>query len=185
MTTIEEVKNLITGFKIDPNEMYHYLNKGPGHIAYVHIAYVSFKAKEFATALEIYNYMVANKVDKIEDPYYISPMIDKEIIMTDYADTIKGKPYLYQHTYYPFVVLDKRSPLYMTKVNIGMHLLLHSTDQVEVIFSNMDNIGLPFFFSLYADRNEEGKFGSYDTAIRRFIEDTIKDTEGVLNRPAF
>lgn len=179
MTTIEEIRNLITGFKIDPDEIYHYLNKGPGHVAYV-----SFKAKQFATALEIYNYMVANKVDKIEDPYYISPMLDKEIIMTDYADTVKGKPYLYQHTYYPFVVLDKRSPLYMTKVNIDMHLLLHSTNQVEVIFS-MDNIGRPFFFSLYADRNEEGKFGSYDTAIRRFIEDTIKDTEGVLNRPAF
>lgn len=179
MTTIEEVKNLITGFKIDPNEIYHYLNKGPWHIAYV-----SFKAKQFATALEIYKYMMANKVDKIEAPYYISPMLDKEIIMTDYADTIKGKPYLYQHTYYPFVVLDKRSPLYMTKVNIDMHLW-HSTDQVEVIFSNMDNIGLPFFFSLYADINEEGKFGSYDTAIRRFIEDTIKDTEGVLNKPAF
>ena len=179
MTTIEEVKNIITGFKIDPDEIYHYLNKGPGNVAYV-----SFKAKQFATALEIYNYMLANKVDRIEDPYYISPMIDKEIIMTDYADTIKGKPYLYQHTYYPFVVLDKRSPLYMTKVNIDMHLW-HSTDKVEVIFSNMDNMGLPFFFSLYADKDKEGKLGSYDTAIRRFIEDTIKDTEGVLNRPSF
>ena len=179
MTTIEEVRNLITGFKIDPNEIYHYLNKGPGHAAYV-----SFKAKQFATALEIYNYMVANKVNKIEEPYYISPMIDKEFIMTDYADIIEGKPYLYQHTYYPFVVLDKRSPLYMTKVNIDMHLW-HSTDKVEVIFSNMDNMGLPFFFSLYADKDKEGKLGSYDTAIRRFIEDTIKDTEGVLNRPSF
>ena len=82
MTTIEEVRNLITGFKIDPDEIWHYLNKGPGHVAYV-----SFKAKQFATALEIYNYMVANKVDKIEEPYYISHMLDKEIIMTDYADT--------------------------------------------------------------------------------------------------
>lgn len=44
MTTIEEVRNLIAGFKIDPNEIYHYLNKGPGHAAYV-----SFKAKQFAT----------------------------------------------------------------------------------------------------------------------------------------
>lgn len=66
MTTIEEVKNLITSFKIDPNEIYHYLNKGPWYIAYV-----SFKAKQFATELEIYKYMMANKVDKINNHFII------------------------------------------------------------------------------------------------------------------
>ena len=180
MTTIEEVRNFITGFKLNPDEVFHYLNKDLDRIAYV-----SFKAKQFATAMEIYKYMVVNKVDRIEEPYYINHMIDKEFIMTDYADTIEGKPYLYQYNYYPFIVLDKRSPLYMSKVNIDMHLRLHHTDEVEVIFSNMDNMGLPFFFSLYADKDKEGKLGFYDTAIRRFIEDTIKDTEGVLNRPSF
>ena len=27
MTTIEEIKNFIAGFKINPDEIYHYLNK--------------------------------------------------------------------------------------------------------------------------------------------------------------
>ena len=107
MTTIEEVRNFITGFKLDPDEVYHYLRKDLDHIAYV-----SFKAKQFATAMEIYKYMVVNKVDRIEEPYYINHMIDKEFIMTDYADTIEGKPYLYQQLLSIYRIRQKVSIIY-------------------------------------------------------------------------
>ena len=107
MTTIEEVKNLITSFKLDPDEVYHYLNKDLDHIAYV-----SFKAKQFATAMEVYKYMVVNKIDRIEKPYYINHMIDKEFIMTDYADTIeKINPNAYR------IILSIRDETQIAKQN--------------------------------------------------------------------
>lgn len=171
MITIEEVEDFITGFKLNSDEVYHYINKDIEDIGSV-----AFKVNQFTTAMKFYKYMVLNHVDKIENSYYINTHnIDKDFIMTDYADIIKDMPNPFKNNRLSFTVLDKKSPLYMTKVNIKMRLLC-SSELVKATFSIMNN----FFFSFYMDKTiKDGKFGSFDTAIRRFLKDTINSAEAV------
>lgn len=168
MITIDEVRWFIQDFKNVP--LYENLD-----------ANMTLKHRQLATALDLLKTMKNNQITKIEEPYFITNEVDSKNIKKDYADILGGNRYLYQHSPITFIVLDGRSPLFMTKVNIDMHFRTNHDDETEINFTNMYDDGL-WFFSLFREKDEQGKFGSYDDAIRRFIEDTIVDRDGILKK---
>lgn len=167
MITIDEVRWFIQDFTNLP--LYENLD-----------ANMALKYRQLATAVDLLNNMSYNQITKIEEPYYIGKE-DIEYVEKDYADLLEDNSYTAQHRPITFIVLDGRSPLFMTKVNVDMHLGRVNDDETEIIFTNMYDDGL-WFFSLFGEKDEQGKLGSYDGAIRRFIEDTIVDRNGILKK---
>lgn len=170
MITIEEVREFIRDF--NPPVVNEFGSNTNAILQY----------RRYATALDLLDSMVSNQIDKIEEPYFVTNPGDIECIKKDYADILGGKNYLFQHYPIAFIVLDERTPLFMTKVNIDMHLwTARDGNETETTFTNMYDPGL-WFFSLYREKDEQGKLGSYDAGIRRFIEDSIIDRDGIFKK---
>lgn len=177
MITISEINESIEKIKLSMKIFSDYcINHGPKYTDYV-----SYKANQFSTALELYKYMTENHIDKIEKSYCYIYDLNSEFITMDFDDVIKQNGHVYDYTY-TFIVLDKKSPLFMSKVNVSMCPNRYDSNNIDITFNDMNHI-LLCFFDLFGERNKNGKFNnSYDTAIRRFIEDTIKDEDGILKK---
>lgn len=181
MITIEEVKKIIHDFKLNINEAKTDFDKSDD----LSFRKSILKARQFATALDLYKYMVSNDIDKIEKPYYVC-FTDAErnsivhnlasrVSKIDSTTTIYDAP-----RNAIFIVLDRNSPLFMTKVTITSRLCL-SNIELELTFSDMYNPML-IFFNLYSNMNENGgKFPTFDSAVRVFIKSTITDRYGIFH----
>ena len=176
MITINDIKDIIERFDVNMEGFSYYAISHRSK----YTDYVSYKANQFSVALELYKYMTENHIDKIEDPYCDIYGINEEFIKMDFDDVIKHIGHVYDFTY-TFIVLDKK--LFMSKVNVSMHPDRYFPDIVDITFTDMKHMAL-CFFDLFAERDDKtGKFNnSYDTAIKRFIEDTIKDEDGILKK---
>ena len=165
MITIDDIKKVIEDFKIDVNEINNHLDKQDNYIKDV-----AFKAEQLSTALWLLKFMTVNHLTKIDSQSF--NINNKSGIAKPY-DPINDKDpvqMLHQHDAYRVIILDKESPLFMTKISVYGKCFEEHPDTVQFDFEHDgENIG-----SIVAERNGNDTLPFYDEAIEKFINMGIK-----------
>ena len=171
MVTIDDVRKVIEDYKLNLYEINNHLDKQDNYINNI-----IYKTDKVSTALELLKVMTVNHIDKFDSNYYSYPH-NYKIIKMDYANILNYYYGLYKGDDIFFIVLDKESPLFMNKVAVKAHLFKKDkpTEHVEFHFSNMHEGDLDYAW--LCTKKKDGKYGSFDKAIKYFIQKTIDEKE--------